>query len=189
MRTPIRNGLTDDSTLQPLVRDGMQALKREHRNMIAADLRDAFSDSLDIDLAFKKGREQEHRWDYLMGHTPTQSIVGIEPHSAKNDEISTVIDKRKDAIDQLRGHLKPGVKVASWYWVASGRVFFMPFEKATVRLANSGITFIGKELLKKHLPVVVDTSNAKAGGGAKRVAAASTAGKGPKTGGRSRMPR
>lgn len=157
MTTPIRGGLTAESTLRPLVEDGLQALKREHRSMVAEDIRSAFSDSLDTDLALEKGREQQHRWDYLLGHTPTQHIVGIEPHSAKNDQVSTVIDKRKDALEQLRGHLKPGVTVTRWYWVASGRVDFTPFEKASIRLANHGITFIGKMLLEKHLPVV-DTS-------------------------------
>lgn len=162
MTTPIRDGLSADSVLLPLVEDGLGALLRAHRSMIAADVREAFSDSLDIDGALKKGREQEHRWDYLLGHAPTQKIVGLEPHSAKNDEITTVIDKRRDALEQLKGHLKPGVKVERWYWVASGSVYFNPFEKATIRLANHGIAFIGKALLSKHLPVA-DSGDTSAG--------------------------
>lgn len=156
MTTPTRRGLVAESSLQPRIEDGLQALKREHRRMIAPDVRSAFADSVDVDLAFKAGHEQEHRWDYLLGHAPTEKIVGLEPHSAKNDQVSTVIAKRKQALDQLRGHLKPGVIVEKWYWVASGTVDFSPFEKEMVRLANHGITFIGRMLYEKHLPVVAE---------------------------------
>jgi hypothetical protein len=150
---PIRRGLLAKSALQPLVKDGVQALKREHRSMIAEEIRESFVDSLDIDHAFEHGHEQENRWDYLLGYDPAQAIIGIEPHSAKNDQISTVIAKRKYALLQLRDHLKPGAHVVEWYWVASGRVDFAPFERASLRLQQEGITFIGKALLKRHLPV------------------------------------
>lgn len=154
MSTPIRAGLTATSSLRPLVEDGVQALLREHRGMITEDIRSSFTDSLDIDDGLKKGREQENRWDYLLGHEPSQTIVAIEPHSAKNDQISTVIAKRRRALDQLRDHLRPGVAVLRWYWVASGRVDFSPLDKATFRLANNGITFIGRALRRKDLPGV-----------------------------------
>ena len=36
---PIRRGLLAKSALQPLVKDGVQALKREHRSMIAEEIR------------------------------------------------------------------------------------------------------------------------------------------------------
>ena len=152
MTTPIRQSLAVPSPLVRLVKDGLQALKREHRKMIDDAIRSEFVDSLDLDEAVRKGNDQANRWDYLLGHEPSGEIVGLEPHSAKNAEISTVIRKRRAALDQLRGHLRSGAHVTRWYWVASGNVDFMPLEKASLRLDSEGITFIGKTLLARHLP-------------------------------------
>ncbi len=114
-------------------------------------VRSSFADSLDIDEAFKEGREQENRWDYLLGHEPSKQVVGIEPHSAENSEITTVIKKLEAACQQIREHLRDGVFVAKWLWVASGKVQFAPMEKATFRLAQKGIKFVGRKITKKHL--------------------------------------
>jgi hypothetical protein len=66
--------------------------------------------------------------------------------------VTTVIAKRKAALEQLRPHLKPGVFVTDWFLVASGRVDFIPMEKATARLAQNGIRFVGTKLLRGALP-------------------------------------
>jgi hypothetical protein len=42
--------------------------------------------------------------------------------------------------------------VTHWFWVASGKVDFLPLDKAKIRLDNEDITFIGKTLQAKHLP-------------------------------------
>ncbi len=114
-------------------------------------VRSSFADSLDIDQGLKEGREQENRWDYLLGHGPSKQVVGIEPHSAENSEITTVIKKRQAARHQLQDHLCDGVFVAKWFWVASGKVQFAPMEKATLRLAQNGIEFVGRKITNKHL--------------------------------------
>lgn len=149
--TPVRASLKPESSLLTSVRDGIQALKSSHRAYVEATIREVFADSLDLDSALQAGREQEHRWDYLLGHAPSKAVIGLEPHSAKNDEVSTVIAKRKAALVQLRHHLKPGAKVTAWLWVASGNVDFQPLEKARLRLDQNGIGFVGKQLVKKHL--------------------------------------
>lgn len=149
-QTPIRAALVPGSSLLPLVEDGITALRKD-RQRIAESARDAFADSLALDEALKPGHEQDNRWDYLLGHLSSGQVVGLEPHSASTNEISRVIQKKKAAQDQLRSHLKTGTTVAHWFWVASGRVDFVPFDKAKLRLDNDGITFVGKELLSKHL--------------------------------------
>lgn len=160
MTTPIRTALVAGSSLQDQVKDGVQALKQVDLNHVEQEIRAWFADSLALDEALKQGHPQDCRWDYLLGHEGSQKVIGLEPHTANNHEISRVIKKRQDAIDQLRGHLRPGVHVADWFWVASGKVDFLPLEKATNRLASQGIKFVGKTLLKKYLPVA-DTINAK----------------------------
>ena len=73
--------------------------------------------------------EQANRWDYLLGHAPSGNVVAVEPHSAKQDEITTLINKRVAAREQMRGHLRDGARVAKWLWVASGKVHFANTEK------------------------------------------------------------
>jgi hypothetical protein len=122
-----------------------------HRIYFDETIRSSFADSLDVDEAFKVGREQENRWDYLLGHGPSRRIVGVEPHTAANSEITTVIRKLEAARRQLRHHLRDGKFVAKWFWVASGKVRFVPMEKATLRLAQNGVEFVGGRIMNKHL--------------------------------------
>ncbi|MGO9739977.1 MAG: hypothetical protein ACLPN5_00335 [Roseiarcus sp.] len=77
--------------------------------------------------------------------------MAVEAHSAENKEIATVIKKREAALRQLREHLRDGKSVAKWLWVASGNVHFAPMEKATFQLAQSGIEFVGRTIMNKHL--------------------------------------
>jgi hypothetical protein len=156
--TPIRSALVASSALIALVQDGLQSMERSHaRDLIEPGVRPLFADSLDLDAALRRGHEGENRWDYLLGHEASWKILALEPHTASNREVSTVIKKRESAVVQLRGHMKPGTSVFAWLWVASGKVDFVPIDKAYLRLAQSGITFVGRRLLKKHLPGAVMT--------------------------------
>jgi hypothetical protein len=150
-RTPIRAALRLDSSLQSNVKDGLGAVIATHHVCIHETIRSAFADSVDIDDALKKGREQENRWDYLLGYRPSKQVIGVEPHSAANTEITTVINKLIAARRQLRDHLCDGKCVAKWLWVASGKVNFMPMEKAMFPLAQHGITFVGRTITNKDL--------------------------------------
>jgi hypothetical protein len=151
--TPVRAALSPASSLQARVEDGLGAMENDHHGYIEKSLRAEFADSLNLDEAMGAGHAQENRWDYLLGHGPTTAVVALEPHSARQDEVSTVIAKRTAARDQLRPHLKPNARIAAWLWVASGRVHFADTEKARLRLDQNGIQFVGKRLLRKHLPV------------------------------------
>lgn len=149
--TSVRKALKSESPLQGHIKDSLGAIEKSHRAYFDESIRTDFIDSIDIDKALAKGREQENRWDYLLGHRPTNRVIGIEPHSAKNDEISTVIRKLEAAKRQLKEHLCDGAFVSDWFWVASGKVHLAPFEKATIRLAQSGIKFIGRKLTNKDI--------------------------------------
>lgn len=152
IHTPIRDALVSPSTLVSRVHDGLGAMKGHDRKYIEDRLRADFADSLDLDRAMRPRHDQENRWDYLLGYAPTVKVVGLEPHAARQDEIATVIAKRRDARNQLRSHLKPGVRIETWLWVASGRVYFADTEKARRRLDQNGIQFVGTRVHRKHLP-------------------------------------
>lgn len=157
-KTTLKRALQISSSLQPVVAEGMGAVERAHREYFEQDTRSTFGDSLDLDKAMLQGHEQENRWDYLLGHTPSGKVVGVEPHAAKQDEITTVINKRAAALEHLRAHLRDGAKVSKWLWVASGKVHFANTEKAKIRLDENGIEFVGKAVGVRHLPQSAGTA-------------------------------
>jgi len=148
--TPVREALEDDSYLVNHVQVGLGAVKDKDKKFIDASMRTQFADSLDTDEALRVGHDQEPRWDYLLGHE-NRSLIAIEPHSAKTDEIEAVINKKKALRQQLAGHLKNGRTISKWLWVASGTVCFPRASKHEIKLSQSGIRFVGRCVLVKHL--------------------------------------
>lgn len=150
--TPVRAALRPGSPLQTRVQDALGAVASAHRRHIDAAIRADFADSLELDEAMREGHEGENRWDYLLGHGPSRVVVALEPHSAEQGEISTVIKKKKAALVQLRDHLTDGARIQAWFWVASNKVHFAETERVRRQLDQHGIEFVGKKLLAKHLP-------------------------------------
>ncbi|MCQ4347318.1 hypothetical protein NGA35_07735 [Pseudomonas stutzeri] len=150
--SPLKDVIEKESFLSPLVRPGMGAVEAGHHDYFDKDVRRAFGDSLDLDKAMQRGNEKESRWDYLLGHSPTGQVVAVEPHPVKQDEVSSVIKKKKSAIAQMRGHFVDGAKVSKWLWVASGKVCFASTEKAMRMLDQNGIEFVGSQVKAKNLP-------------------------------------
>jgi hypothetical protein len=151
--TPLLKILLPDSVLRHEVRDGMGAVEADHRrDYFHDDVKPHFLDSLDIDGTLAKGRESQNRWDYLLSHAPSKSVIAVEPHSAKQEEISVVIRKKDSAKEQLSDHLVAGAKIAKWIWVSSGRNGFADTEKVRRQLDQRGIEFVSPMILLKHLP-------------------------------------
>lgn len=148
--TPVREALAPQSTIKAFVQDGMGAVKDKDKKFIDASLPTQFLDSLDTDEVFRVGRDQEPRWDYLLGHE-NRSLIAVERHSAKTDEIQSVINKKRALRQQLNGHLKDGMNISKWLWVASGTVCFPRGSKYEILLSQAGIKFVGRCVLAKHL--------------------------------------
>jgi hypothetical protein len=148
--TPVLAALRDESPLRASVKPGLSAIKKADAYILDKSIRGEFEDSLDLDDATRAGREGENRWDYLLGHTSSK-IIGVEPHSATNGEVSVVIAKKQASQRVLLDHFREGVTVSSWNWVSSGTVGLMPLDKVRLRLAQNGISFVGRSLRKTHL--------------------------------------
>ena len=150
MSGPVSHALKG-SYLAAAIREGIQAVPNDKRKHIAEPIRRDFQDSLDLDEASRPRYPNDARWDYLLGHAPSARVVAIETHSAETSEVSRVIQKRTASLGHLRDQLAAGHHVAAWYWVASGRVDFVPHERTMLRLSEHGIEFVGKGLEAKHL--------------------------------------
>jgi hypothetical protein len=100
-------------------------------------------DSLDLDAATSAEHPEANRWDYILSVRANDNLVGVEPHSARDDQVTTVIAKKQHSAQVLRDHLKAGSRVSAWIWVSSGRVKFSKMDPAIRRLDQNGIRFAG----------------------------------------------
>lgn len=150
--TDVRRSLRAESSLRGFVEPGLGALEKGHARRIDESIRPGFADSLDLDQALRDSHPDQPRWDYLVGWKPGRVVVAIESHSARDGEIRAVIEKRKFALLQLGTHLCDGQRIKDWIWLASGRNDFSPNSRAAFLLSQSGIRFVGGNLLAKHLP-------------------------------------
>ena len=140
----LADSFVESSRLRPLVKPGIKGLARKDAKLVAPFARRQVGDSLDFDAATVVESPQENRWDYLLSVPSLDSIVGLEPHSARDSEISVVIRKRRNALQILRSHLREGRSVSKWLWITRGKVGFSHTETARRRLDQSGIEFVGK---------------------------------------------
>ena len=145
-KTRLRKALNQLSPLRALVQDGLGAFEKSHVSLIAEDQRRRIGDSLDLDAASKHEHPEANRWDYIVSIPDKQEFVGIEPHSAKDSEVSVIIRKKQHATNYLRNHLQDGYGITKWFWVTGGAVRFSRMEPARRRLDENGIKFVGRLL-------------------------------------------
>lgn len=132
--------------MRDIVQVGMAAFANADVRLIAEDQRTRIGDSLDLDAASKDEDPESNRWDYIVSIPDLAEFIGIEPHSAKDSEISVVIAKRKHATEYLRNHLEDGYRIIRWFWVSHGTVSFSKMDRARRRLDQNGIAFAGRML-------------------------------------------
>lgn len=137
----IRDALLPNSPLQGLLAQGLGALLNIDRPLIAQAQRDRVGDSLDLDAASRAEHPSDHRWDYILSVPDAMKLVGVEPHRARDSEISVVISKKRNAEVYLRTHLAPRYQVSRWFWVSHSNDGFSRMERAHRQLAQNGISY------------------------------------------------
>ena len=126
-------------------------MKAADRKRIDPAVRERFVDGIDADEALRLAHPTERRWDYVLGDEKGGQLVGIEPHPAASGEVSSVIDKKRNAERWLGDHLREGRRVARWLWVGTGKTSLPLGDKVRLRLAQQGIRFVGKAVKATHL--------------------------------------
>ena len=145
-KTNLKQAVKPESPLRELVQSGMGAFAKVDVKLLAEDQRKLIGDSLDLDTAARDEHPQANRWDYIISIPDLHELAGIEPHSAKDSEISVIISKKNHATQYLRNHLKNGYRVRRWFWVSHGSVGFSKMDRARRRLDQNGIAFVGRTL-------------------------------------------
>lgn len=142
----LRVALQPASALLPAVVNGMGAFLARDRALIALGERQKIGDSLDLDAALRENFPDANRWDYVFSVPGASTLIALEPHTAKDSEISVLIAKKRHATEQLRQHLRPQYGVSEWLWVSHGRTSFSRMERATRLLAQAGIKYLGRSV-------------------------------------------
>lgn len=136
--------LVPKSPLRQHVRPGTGALKRTDVTLIAEPERARIGDSVDLDEATRVESPQENRWDYIVSVPDSEALIAIEPHGAKESEVSVVIAKKRHAMSYLATQLPPKHRVKRWLWVSHGKVGFSRLDRARRQLNQHGIEFVGR---------------------------------------------
>ena len=136
--------LTAGSNLRRVVQNGMGAFEADDKLLIAVDQRPRIGDSINLDEALRAQYPQANRWDYIFSVSDAKKVVALEPHTANDSEVKTVIAKKKHAVDYLKDHLEPKHRVSAWLWVSSGKATLTKTEKYERALASAGIKYVGR---------------------------------------------
>ena len=99
--------------------------------------------SVDIDSAVKSTYPNDSRWDYAVGYNGKTYF--IEVHSAKTDEVKSVLKKLQWLKDFLTKDAPDFDKERkSFHWVASSGNHILPNSSQARQLAKSGIIVVGQ---------------------------------------------
>lgn len=135
-------------------KDGLQALRRQHRACIAATSRDRLAGSIDLDAALAQdpAHASAHRWDYGVGFAAPSGqrtcAVWVEVHPANPGAVTDVLRKAawlrswltaNPTIDALTRNGMEATQTSAMYWVPSGRDTVTKGSTAFRKLATSGI--------------------------------------------------
>ena len=125
-------------------RTGLRALRRTDRRHITAEDTGRISGSVDLESALQALLPNAPRWDYGVGHRPTngrgEMVYWIEIHPANSGEIKAVLAKLNWLKNWLQTHARDlhGMK-AAFVWVSSGKTTLSPTAPQRKKMALVGL--------------------------------------------------
>jgi len=128
---------------------GLRALRKADKQHVTAEDPRRIRGSVDIDTTVRKEYPNDSRWDYAIGHQPSnvkgEVIYWIEVHPASNGEVKVVIAK----LQWLKKWLKESASDLNelrreYIWLASGKTSFTRSSPQQKRIAQQGLQFQGR---------------------------------------------
>ena len=130
-------------------RSGLQALRRRDKTHIVAQDTQRLAGSVDVDAAVKDRYQNEPRWDYAVGHRPTNLnedvVYWIEIHPANDRAVNEVIAKLEWLLRWLK-EKAPDLETMrrEFIWVSSGTTSFTLSSPQQKRFALLGLQHKGR---------------------------------------------
>ena len=137
-----RSAIEKTPPLAKALKPGLRALGNNSGKIRPSDS-SRCEGSVDIDATVKAQYPEDSRWDYALGYGGKTYFV--EVHTAKTDEVSSVLKKLQWLKDFLaRDAPELNQEPKSFHWVASGKVAILPNSPQARQLAQKGIKIIGQ---------------------------------------------
>lgn len=134
--------------LQEAWRAGFQALTAADRQHVDAQDTRRLAGSVNVDAALARSHANDPRWDYAVGHRPTnydgEVVYWIEIHPGSSGEIRAV----KAKLTWLQKWLQASAPELNamrraFIWISSGRTSFSPVSLQRKQLALLGLRYYG----------------------------------------------
>ncbi|MGQ9919626.1 MAG: hypothetical protein ACUVS7_19710 [Bryobacteraceae bacterium] len=141
--------LTQTPALQGAWQPGFQALSAADRQHVDAQDTRRLAGSVNVDAALARTHPNDPRWDYAVGHRPTnydeEVVYWIEIHPSSSGEIRAV----KAKLTWLKKWLQVSAPELNamrkaFIWVSSGRASFSPGSPRRKELALLGLRYHGR---------------------------------------------
>jgi hypothetical protein len=137
-----QTAINDTPLLKDHLKNGLRALGSNSSKVQSTD-NSKCEGSVDIDSAVKSTYPNDSRWDYAVGYNGKTYF--IEVHSAKTDEVKSVLKKLQWLKDFLTKDSPDFDKERkSFHWVASSGNHILPNSSQARQLAKSGIIVVGQ---------------------------------------------
>jgi hypothetical protein len=130
---------------------GLQALRAEDRRHIDAEDTRHLTGSVYVDAALQKADPHGNRWDYAIGYQHAnraeEVIYWVEPHTASDAQVKTVIKKAQWLLTWLKGAGKLlDAFEREIVWVSSGATSFTLSAPQNKQMALVGLQHRGSVL-------------------------------------------
>jgi hypothetical protein len=128
---------------------GLGALRRGDKGHIEAEDTRRLRGSVDVDTALKPSCPDEPRWDYAIGHKPsnpdTETVYWVEIHPASSGEVKAVLEK----LAWLKAWLRKAAPKLNalhreFIWVSSGKTSFTLSSPQLKQFAQHGLQHKGR---------------------------------------------
>ncbi len=144
-----RDAVEKTPGLQGAWRSGLQALRGTDGKHVSVEDTQRLAGSVNVDAALTQSHPNDPRWDYAVGHRPTnrkgEVVYWIEIHPARSGEINVVLGKLawlKSWLHQSAPHLQAMERV--FVWVSSGKTSFTLSSPQQKRFALLGLRHQGR---------------------------------------------
>jgi hypothetical protein len=144
-----KNAVNETPDLKDSWCAGFQAFLRADKDHVAAEDTRRVAGSVHVDAALKERFPEDNRWDYAVGHQPTnvkgEVVYWIEIHSANSGEVKVVLAKL-EWLQRWLNDSAPKLKAMprAFIWVSSGKTSFAQPAHQLRRLASLGLRHVGR---------------------------------------------